>query len=199
MSGGHSSQAITDIEEEDVVRNCFARLALALAIAVLGIPGLLQAQGLTGQISGTVTDTTGGVLPGVTVTIRNVGTGLTRETVTGHRWRVPVSRPAGGHVRPDRHDAGVQDLRAEGHRARVRPNVSRLRAIALDVGGLSETVSVQSDAVQVQTTNGARSGLITRDTIEDIATQGPRLRRHCSSCCLASSTRGTVRRRAGRA
>ena len=65
--------------------NRFARvaLALALAITVLGFPGLLQAQGLTGQISGTVTDTSGGVLPGVTVTIKNAGTGLTRETVTG--------------------------------------------------------------------------------------------------------------------
>jgi hypothetical protein len=65
------------------VRNRFARVALALAIAVLGTAGRLQAQGLTGQISGTVSDTTGGVLPGVTVTIKNVGTGLTRETVTG--------------------------------------------------------------------------------------------------------------------
>ena len=37
--------------------------------------GELSAQGLTGQISGTVTDSGGGVLPGVTVTIRNVGTG----------------------------------------------------------------------------------------------------------------------------
>ena len=38
-----------------------------------------------------------------------------------------------------------------------------LRAIALDVGGLSETITVQSETVQVQTTNGARSGLITRE------------------------------------
>ena len=48
----------------------------------------------------------------------------------------------------------------------------RLRAIALDVGGMTETVSVQAEAVQVQTTNGARSGLITRENIEDIALKG---------------------------
>jgi hypothetical protein len=60
-----------------------AGVAFAVAIAMVGLPRLVQAQGLTGHISGTVTDTTGGVLPGVTVTIRNVGTGLTRETVTG--------------------------------------------------------------------------------------------------------------------
>ena len=49
----------------------------------LGTQSLLFAQGLTGQISGVVTDSSGGVLPGVTVAIKNAGTGLTRETVTG--------------------------------------------------------------------------------------------------------------------
>ena len=47
-----------------------------------------------------------------------------------------------------------------------------LRAIALEVGGLSETVTVQAESVQVQTTTAARSGLITRDNIEDIALKG---------------------------
>jgi hypothetical protein len=71
------------LDEEDLVRNRIAGAACAFAIAVLSVPGMLHAQGLTGQISGTVTDGTGGVLPGAVVTIRNVGTGLTRETVTG--------------------------------------------------------------------------------------------------------------------
>ena len=31
---------------------------------------------------------------------------------------------------------------------------------------------MQSESVQVQTTNGARSGLITRDTMDDIALKG---------------------------
>ena len=48
----------------------------------------------------------------------------------------------------------------------------RLRPIALDVGGMTETITVQSESVQVQTTNGARSGLITRDTMDDIALKG---------------------------
>ena len=47
-----------------------------------------------------------------------------------------------------------------------------LRAIALDVGGLTETVTVQSEAVQVQSTSGARSAVITRDNMEDIALKG---------------------------
>ena len=43
----------------------------------------LDAQGLTGQISGIVADSSGGVLPGATVVITNAGTNTTRETTTG--------------------------------------------------------------------------------------------------------------------
>ena len=74
-----------------------------------------------------------------------------------------------------------------------------LRAIALDVGGVAETVTVQAEAVQVQTTNGARSGLITRDNDRGHRPQGPRLRRHAQAAARASSIRAIVKRRAGRA
>ena len=47
-----------------------------------------------------------------------------------------------------------------------------LRAIALEVGGLSETVTVQAEAVKVQTTSGERSATITASKIDDIALKG---------------------------
>jgi hypothetical protein len=153
------------------VSNRFAGVALAVALVALGLPGLIQAQGLTGQISGTVTDTTGGVLPGVTVAIKNVGTGLTRDTVTG---------TDGAFVFPDLL-AGTFDLTVtmQGFKTYEQKGIElastdrlRLRPIALDVGGVSETVTVQSEAVQVQTSHGARSGLITRENLEDIALKG---------------------------
>ncbi len=153
------------------MRKRLATVALAVAIAMVGIPRLLQAQGLTGQISGTITDSTGGVLPGVTVTIKNAGTGLTRDTVTGSD---------GGFVFPDLL-AGTFDLTAtmDGFKTYEQKGIVlgatervALRTIALDVGGMAETISVQAESVQVQTTNGARSGLITRETMDDIALKG---------------------------
>ena len=57
--------------------------AAALLAALTANVGTLSAQGLTGQISGVVTDTGGGVMPGATVTVKNVGTNLVREAVTG--------------------------------------------------------------------------------------------------------------------
>jgi Carboxypeptidase regulatory-like domain len=110
-------------------------------------------------------------LPGATITIRNVGTGLTRDTVTD---------ADGTFVFPDLL-AGTFDLNVslQGFKSYEQKGIVlgatervALRAIALDVGGLSETISVQATTVQVQTTNGARAGLITRETMDDIATKG---------------------------
>ena len=153
------------------MRNRFAGAAFAFAIAILCLPGPLRAQGLTGQISGTVTDATGAVLPGVTVVIRNVGTGLTRETVTGSDGVFLFPDLLAGTFDLTVSMQGFKTYEQKGIELGATERIG-LRAIALDIGGLAETVTVQSDAVQVQTTNGARSAVITRDTIEDIALKG---------------------------
>ena len=55
----------------------------AVVIAVLlSLPAAGLAQTISGQISGRVTDASGGVLPGVTVTIVNDGTGFKDTRVT---------------------------------------------------------------------------------------------------------------------
>ena len=58
--------------------------------AFLALPVLASAQDAT--ITGTVTDTTGGVLPGVTVTAVNEASGITFEAVTDERgvFRMPA-------------------------------------------------------------------------------------------------------------
>jgi hypothetical protein len=159
--------------EETNVRFPFSRIMFAVALLTVfgGAMRDVRAQGLTGQISGTVTDSGGGVLPGATVVIKNAGTNSTRETVTG---------ADGAFLFPDllagKYDItvtvnGFKTYEQKGIELASTERVA-LRAIALDVGGVAETVTVQAESVQVQTTNGARSGLITRENIEDIALKG---------------------------
>ena len=144
---------------------------LALAMIVAGAATRADAQGLTAQLSGVVTDTGGGVMPGVTVTIKNVGTNLTKETVTG---------ADGAFLFPDLL-AGTFDLTVsvQGFKSYEQKGIVigateriALRTIALEVGALDETVSVTSEATLVQTNNGARSALITRENLEDISLKG---------------------------
>jgi hypothetical protein len=158
--------------EEEVVRYRLARVVLAVAMLVLGGAwSQLIAQGLTGQISGTVADSGGGVLPGATVTIRNTGTNATREAITG---------ADGTFVFPDllagTYDlsVSVQGFKTYEQKGIVLGATERLglRQITLEVGGLQETVTVTSEASLVQTTNAARSGLVDREQIEDIALKG---------------------------
>ena len=153
------------------MRTRFTRVVLALAIALLNLPGMLQAQGLTGQITGTVTDTTGAVLPGATVIIRNAGTGLTREAQTDRDGVFVFPDLLAGTFDVSVNLQGFKAFEQKGIVLGATERVA-LRTIALEVGGLAETITVQAADVQVQTTNGARSGLITRDTIDDIATKG---------------------------
>ena len=152
-------------------RVCRMLFVVALIVTMSGAVSSARAQGLTGQISGTVTDSGGGVLPGASVVIKNAGTSSTRETVTG---------TDGSFVFPDllagRYDitvtvSGFKTYEQKGIDLASTERIA-LRAIALEVGGVAETVTVQAEAVQVQTTTAARSGLITRDNIEDIALKG---------------------------
>jgi len=144
---------------------------LTLAIAALTFPGLLRAQGLTGQITGTVTDNTGAIVPGATITIRNVGTGLTRETQTDGNGAFVFPDLLAGTFDMSVSLAGFKTFEQKGIVLGATERVA-LRTIALEIGGLTETIAVQSTAVQVQTTNGARSELITRDTMDNIAQKG---------------------------
>ena len=152
-----------------MTRSCVGIL-LAVAL-VAGAATNARAQGLTGQITGTITDAGGGVMPGVTVVATNAGTNQRRETVTG---------PEGTFLFPDLL-AGTYDIavKMDGFKPYEQKGVElsatervALRAIALQVGALNEQVTVKAEASLVQTTNGARSGLITRDNIEDIALKG---------------------------
>src|SRR5438270_11640692 len=53
-----------------------------LLIAAVALPASAQSQAANGAIEGTIVDTSGGVLPGVTVTITNAETGAERSVVT---------------------------------------------------------------------------------------------------------------------
>ncbi len=69
------------------------RLVLSLlAVLAIASPALAQSQAINGTIEGTVTDPSGAVLPGVTVTLTNTDTGAVRSVVTNERgiYRAPL-------------------------------------------------------------------------------------------------------------
>ena len=67
-------------------------LAVLLSALAVSTPAFAQSTAANGAIEGTVSDTSGGVLPGVTVTIRNVNTGAERSVITNEKglYRAPL-------------------------------------------------------------------------------------------------------------
>jgi hypothetical protein len=133
--------------------------------------GSVHAQGLTAQISGVVTDNGGGVIPGATVVVKNVGTSLVRETVTGPDGTFVITNLLRGTFDLTVTVQGFKPYEQKGIELDTAERLS-LRAIALDIGGLAETVTVQSESIKVQTTSGERSATITASQIEDIGLKG---------------------------
>ena len=60
----------------------FFALATLLVATMLAVPAHAQSQAANGTIEGTVSDSSGASLPGVTVTITNTDTGLERSVVS---------------------------------------------------------------------------------------------------------------------
>lgn len=120
-------------------------LAALVALLFAGaLPAHAQSQAINGTIEGAVTDSSGGILPGVTVTVTNTDTGTTRVVVTNER----------GFFRAPLLPLGTYTVRAEleGFKAfeQVGIGLSAGQAavinVQLGVGALSETVSVTAEA-----------------------------------------------------
>jgi len=113
------------------------------------LPAALQAQVLYGSIVGMVKDSSGAAVPGATVTITNKDTSQERTAVTSAEGLYSFT-----NVQAGRYDvkASLQGFK-EFVKAGVPVNVNEVSRVdvALEVGALTETVTVQSAQELLQT------------------------------------------------
>ena len=150
------------------------RLVCALALSVLFLVGLsdmrLAAQGTTGTILGTVTDASGGTIPEATVTLTNTGTNAT-QTVTSDaqgRYRVP-DLPV-GQYQVDTKKNGFESVIHPGITLDAGANV--VVDFSLRVGQVAQTVTVEGDVSQVETTSSAISTTVEPTQMRDLPLNG---------------------------
>lgn len=139
---------------------------IALAALVAASPGAAWAQATTGEITGRVTDSTGNVVPGTTVTARNEGTGLTRVATTNNTGDYVLAQLPPGRYTVTAELTGFRTIARTG----VELNVgSRLTLpFALEVGDMSETITVSSQANIVETTRSDLGGVVTPVEIQNL-------------------------------
>jgi hypothetical protein len=154
----------------------FREFGAVLAAALVGVlclasPSTLHAQTTSASLSGSVSDSQSGVLPGATVTLtsRTQGNVYTATTDKEGRFTFPIIRP----------DTYVLTVTLSGFKTAERTNVvvnANDRAstgdIALSVGGITENVTVESRVSELQVESGERSFTMESETLKNIANNG---------------------------
>ena len=128
-----------------------------------------MAQG-TAQLNGRVTDESGAVLPGVTVTATQTETGFTRTVVTDETgaWAMP-NLPIG----PYRLEVSLQGFRTYVQTGIVlQVNANPVISAALALGNLEETVTVEAAAPLVDVRSAGISDVVEQERIVELPLQG---------------------------
>lgn len=147
------------------VRNLWGKLLVSLLFG-----GIALAQVTTGTILGTVSDSTGAVIPGAAVTLRNVNTGITRTVTTDAVGRYRASQLPLGDYEITAETPGFQAIVRSG----VTLTVGREATVdfALRVGAVAERITVTGEAPLIETTNATVSGLVDERTMRDLPLLG---------------------------
>jgi Carboxypeptidase regulatory-like domain len=144
---------------------------LGLVLSVLTLRALAMAQGeTTSAIGGSVTDPTGGALPGATVTVTSIENGLKRSVTTDDsgRFSFPQLKP------------GVYSVKAEADRFEAQQNNSVSAGLGqrqtvdfkLNVASVGQSIVVQEQAPLINPENANTSTTMTARSLEDLPNPG---------------------------
>jgi hypothetical protein len=146
-------------------------IVAALAALAIAAPALAQTAA-TGTVEGLIRDATGGVLPGVTVIVRNVDTNVARETVSdeGGRYRAPALQP--GRYEVSATLAGFESAKVGDVIVQVGQTVPI--DVQMRAAGVSETLTVTGESPVIDVAKTDVSNVIGQQAIENLPINGRR-------------------------
>ncbi|HBB95902.1 MAG TPA: hypothetical protein DC054_10975 [Blastocatellia bacterium] len=146
----------------------FAVCLFAVVALLFAFSGVAMSQEITGSIAGTVKDSSGAAVKGATVTFTDVGKKTVVRTITTNddgEFSAP-SLPVAFY------DISVEATGFKKHlENQVKVNVNERRAvdISLEVGNVSEVVTVTSDLLQVNTQSATAGNVINGDQVRQLS------------------------------
>src|ERR1700761_2908252 len=157
--------------QEDVMkpRILFALLMICVMVFPLGVP-LLSAQNTTGTITGRLTDTTGAVIAGAKVTVKNLGTSEVRTLTTGASGDFTATL-----LLPGRYSVTAEH---SGFKTAIRNDITLEvdqtgRAdLTLDVGSETQRVEVAGSALTLDTDSMAVAQTINEKQVSELPLNG---------------------------
>src|SRR5713101_8021516 len=137
---------------------------------LLALPLTAHAQATTGTISGTVTDESKAVLPGVTVVVRNTETGAARPLVTDERGTFRALNLTPGIYSVTADLQGFTTARRENLTLEIGRDVNA--DVALKIGTVSEQVTVQGAATNIELSSAVAGGVVSTTQIAELPLNG---------------------------
>src|SRR3954447_20602754 len=151
------------------MRNSICAFLFLVSCLVAGASG----QGTTSRVTGTGQDANGAAVSGAMVTLSNEGTGVSFSTTTSDSGAYAFDL-----VQAGKYSLTIEKQGFKKYISTANPvNVNQPATInaALETGGLTETVTVQAGAEQVQTsTSGNIGSTIEQKTLESLPIVGTR-------------------------
>src|ERR1700736_5986398 len=143
-------------------------LTLGIGMFLVCVP--LFSQGNQGRITGTITDQSGGVIAGATVTVKDVQRGVSRTLTTGDsgEYNAPNLLPGTYAVRAEAN--GFKIVQRENILLKVGKEVRV--DLGLQPGDTSQTITVTEQLPLVETTNATLGGTLSNETINDLPLNG---------------------------
>ncbi len=155
----------------------FHRCAFASAVCVclLGLTGLerLAGQTATASLQGTVRDMSGAAIAGATVQVKNAGTGATQSITSDAAGRFFVPDLPVGSYDVQATQSGFSTVIHAGITLTV--GAQTVVDFSLPVGQQQQTITVEGEASQVQTTESAISSLTSEQQMRELPLNGRNL------------------------
>src|SRR5579862_717184 len=132
--------------------------------------GAALGQDATGRVIGTVTDQQGAAIPAAKVTVTSTATQIASTTTTRQDGTFEVLHlPIGSYTVTVEHD-GFNKVTTQPNRLEI--NQSLRFDVVLQLGAVSQTVTVESQAARIETENPTVGGTITGEAIEQAPLNG---------------------------
>ena len=164
----HLQQAVTSRRKGEKDSNSTAIWLVFVALFLVLTPAAWGQDNAT--ITGTVTDASGAVVPNASISLTNVATGQVRQSVSNSVGAYRFANAGAGTYNLSATIQGYQKFNKTGIVANVAQTVEQ--DVVLTIGNQSQTVTVEANALQVQTQTSEVSTLINGQQVEQLATNG---------------------------
>jgi hypothetical protein len=164
---------------------------LCMLGVLIQLPAIAAAQGTTGSISGTVTDPQKGLVPGVTILVRQVETGAERTLVSDERGRYTVLNLSPGPYKLTAELGGFRSIVRD--QLTVAIGKDLLVDIEMAIGGVEEQVTVTGETSNVSIGSTTSGGVVTTRQIAELPLNGRSFMQLATLQPGVITSRGTAR------